>query len=85
MWGLDKLISSNYSATWIPEKVPTLILGSEFDWMTPFELFENDPRFLRDNITFCKVKEAGHFSWADNPSGVKAAFEKFLTKLKGIP
>lgn len=82
MWGLDKLISSNYSATWIPKKVPTLILGSEFDWMTPFELFQNDPRFLRDNIEFCEVKEAGHFSWIDNPSEVKAAFEKFSLRLK---
>ena len=82
MWGLDKLVSSNYSATWIPEKVPTLILGSEFDWMTPFELFQNDPRFLRDNIEFCEVKEAGHFSWIDNPSEVKAAFEKFSARLK---
>lgn len=82
MWGLDRLVSSNYSATWIPEQVPTLILGSEFDWMTPFELFQNDPRFTRDNIELCEVKEAGHFSWMDNPSEVKAAFEKFSTRLK---
>ncbi len=82
MWGLDKLISSNYSATWIPEKVPTLILGSEFDWMTPFELFQNDPRFIRDNIEFCEVKEAGHCCWIDNPSEVKAAFDKFSARLK---
>lgn len=81
-WGLEKLVSINYSATWIPERVPTLVLGSEFDWMTPFELFQNDARFLRENIELCEVKEAGHFSWLDNPSEVKAAFEKFSARLK---
>ena len=50
--------------------------------MTPFELFQNDLRFLRDNIELCEVKEAGHFSWIDNPSEVKAAFEKFSARLK---
>lgn len=82
VWGMDKLISINYSATWIPEKIPTLVLGSEFDWMTPFKLFQNDPRFLRDNIELCEIKKAGHFSWIDNPSDVKKAFEKFTARLK---
>ncbi len=81
-WGLEKLVACNYSATWIPKKVPTLILGSEFDWMTPFELFKNDTRFLRENIEFCEIKEAGHFSWIDNPSEIKAVFERFAARLK---
>lgn len=79
---MHKVASSDYTATWIPENVPTLIIGSEFDYMIPFEIFQNDPRFLRPNIKLVEIKEAGHFSWIDNPEAVKAAFQKLFRHLR---
>ncbi len=80
-WWLHKVEACGYTATWIPEKVPALIIGNEFDYMTPFEIFQNDPRFARPNIELVEIKEAGHFNWIDNPEGVKAAFQNFSDSL----
>ena len=81
-WWMHKVISYGYTATWIPENVPTLIIGSEFDSMTPFEIFQNDPRFLRPNIELVEIKEASHFNWIDNPDAVQDAFQNFSSILK---
>lgn len=80
-WWMHKVESSGYTATWIPENVPALIIGNEFDYITPFEIFQSDPRFLRPNIEFVEIKEAGHFNWIDNPDAVKAAFQNFSASL----
>jgi len=80
-WWMNKIAASGYSATWIPEKVPTLIIGNAFDYMAPFELFRNDSRFVRPNIELIEIKEAGHFNWIDNPDAVKAAIQNFATNL----
>jgi pimeloyl-ACP methyl ester carboxylesterase len=80
-WWLDKVASCGYTATWIPENVPTLIIGNEFDYMTPFEIFQNDPRFVRPNVALVEIKEAGHFNWIENPDAVKAAFQNFSARL----
>jgi pimeloyl-ACP methyl ester carboxylesterase len=80
-WWMHKVASEGYTATWIPENVPALIIGNEFDYMTPFEIFQNDPRFLRPNIKMVEIKEASHFNWVDNPDAVKAAFQSFSDTL----
>lgn len=80
-WWMDKVIVSGYTAAWIPKNVPALIIGSEFDFMTPFEIFQKDPRFLRPNIQLVEIKEAGHFNWMDNPEDVKTAFQNYSESL----
>lgn len=80
-WWMHKVISCGYTATWVPQNVPTLIVGSEFDYLTPIEIFENDLRFVRPNIELIEIKEAGHFNWIDNPDAVKVAFDKFCASL----
>lgn len=81
LWWMDKVASKGYTATWIPKNVPTLIIGNEFDYMTPFGIFKNDQRFLRPNIQFVEIKAAGHFNWIDNPEDVKAAFQNYSRTL----
>lgn len=81
-WWMKKVSTYGYTATWIPENVPTLIIGNEFDGMTPFEIFQNDLRFLRPNIELVEIKEASHFNWIDNPDAVKKAFQHFYSALK---
>lgn len=80
-WWTHKVTSCGYTATWILQNIPTLIIGSEFDYLTPFELFKDDERYLRSNIDFIEIKEAGHFSWIDNPEAVRVAFQNFSATL----
>lgn len=80
-WWMHKVVSYGYTATWIPSQVPTLIIGNEFDYMTPFDIFQKDERFRRPNIEFVEIKEAGHFNWIDNPEAVKSAFDHFSKTL----
>lgn len=78
---MNKIALAGYTAIWVPKKVPTLIIGNEYDFMTPFEIFQSDSRFLRSNIKFVEIKEAGHFNWMDNPDAVKAAFQMYSDAL----
>ena len=81
VWWLRKAIELNFSAKWIPQAVPTLIVGSKFDCICPFSLFEKDKRFERDNIKLVYVENAGHFPWVEQPQDIVNAFENLCYRL----
>lgn len=81
-WWQLKSAELNFSATWIPEKVPTLIIGGTEDCMAPPTLFLNDTRFHRDNISMVTIQDAGHMPWIENMDAVKDAFDVFIAALK---
>lgn len=78
LWWQRKVIELNFSAKWIPEKVPTLIIGGKYDCICPFHLFQNDTRFNRPNIQLFYVENGGHLGWIDNPTAVKNEFMHFV-------
>lgn len=82
IWWLKKSIELNFSAEWIPQKIPTLIVGGKYDCICPFSLFEKDERFKRDNIELFFIENAGHAGWIENPDAVRTAFEQFITRLE---
>jgi len=63
--------------TWIPEKVPVLIVGANHDFVTPSTIFKQDARFNRANIKMIDIPDAGHFPWVEKPLLVKEAFKMF--------
>lgn len=73
-WWIRKVHEINFNAKWIPQEVPTFILGASHDFITPYSLFENDVRFQRKNITMKKIQNAGHFPWLEQMTIVKEAF-----------
>jgi pimeloyl-ACP methyl ester carboxylesterase len=77
-WWQKKAREINFNAKWIPQNVPTLILGAEFDFITPQSIFKKDKRFQRKNITITEIRNAGHFPWLEQPTSVKAAFDSFF-------
>ncbi|MES2215156.1 MAG: alpha/beta hydrolase [Pseudomonadota bacterium] len=81
MWWQKKAAEMPYNATWVPQQVKTLIIGAEFDAMTPFVLFQKDARFKRDNIKMAFIKDAGHFPWVEQPKEVKRLFDRFTRSL----
>lgn len=74
VWWLKKAYEINFNAKWIPQSVPTLIVGASHDFITPYSLFEGDKRFDRKNITMKKIHNAGHFPWLEQMAIVKEAF-----------
>lgn len=84
VWWLKRASNSHFTAQWIPENVPTLIIGGSEDCITPISLFENDNRFARKNIQIKTINGAGHFPWLENIEAVKASFDSFLHKLTSI-
>lgn len=62
---------------WVPQTVPTLILGGENDYITPLEIFMQDKRFERTNIKICNIPNAGHFPWLEKPGFMRAKFAAF--------
>lgn len=78
VWWLRKSQEINYNAKWIPEKLPTLILGASEDCITPFSIFERDSRFNRDNILLRKIEQAGHFPWLEQKDVVKSLFKEYV-------
>lgn len=81
VWWQRKAIESNFSAKWIPQNVPTLIVGSKYDCICPFSLFKDDERFKRSNVELLFVGDAGHLIWMENPAAAKEAFKKMEKRL----
>ncbi len=81
VWWQRKAVELNFSAKWIPQHVPTLIIGSKYDCICPFSLFEKDQRFQRSNVQLLFVEDAGHLIWVENPSAARNAFKRFLSHL----
>ncbi len=81
VWWQTKAIELNFTAKWIPQKVPTLIIGSKYDCICPFSLFEEDKRFDRDNVKLLFIENAGHLIWLENPDAAREAFESFVSGL----
>lgn len=80
-WWLKKSIELNFNAKWIPQNVPTLIIGGSHDYIVPFHLFENDSRFNRENITFKRVENSGHIPWLEQMPIVVKTFKDFCDRI----
>ncbi len=76
VWWMRKAVELNFSAQWIPQSVPTLIINAKYDCIVPYTLFQNDTRFRRPNIERLVIEDAGHFIWVENPAAAKQAFQK---------
>ena len=81
VWGQIRALEGKLLAKWIPQKVPTLIIGAKYDCICPFTLFKNNQRFHRDNIKMFYIENGGHFPWIENPRAIEQAFNEFLTHL----
>jgi len=82
VWWLRKAQEINFTAKWIPQHIPTLIVGATQDYITPFSLFKGDKRFDRTNILLKTIPNAGHFPWIEQMEAVKAAFSELLKKYR---
>src|SRR3990167_3633777 len=79
-WWMSKVQEIHYSAKWIPQKTPTLLIGGAEDAVIPFSLFLEDKRFHRSNIQLEEVKSAAHFVWIDDLECVYNLLKSFIKK-----
>lgn len=79
LWWIKKVQDVNYDAKWIPQHVPTLIMGGTKDYVVPCSIFETDKRFHRNNIEIKTLHDAGHFLWLDQMAIVKEVFNSFIS------
>ena len=77
-----KFFHPNYEAAFIPRSIPTLIIGSELDHITPLNLFMEDERWHCKNITIECLKGEGHFPWTSGMLNIKRCFEEMITKIR---
>ncbi len=75
--------SEKYQATWIPQKVNTLVITGSLDHITPFSLFKNNKMYQRENILMKEISGAGHYPWFENPNEVTYAFQEFVRQSYG--
>ncbi len=83
VWWQIEMVKRNFTAEWVPQKVPTLIIGGRYDCIVPFSVFQKDARFHRGNIQMVKIEEGGHMPWIEEPQKVKEEFERFCQKSLG--
>lgn len=81
VWGQVKMAEGKLIAQWIPEEIPTLIVGGKYDCICPFSLYTKDQRFHRDNIELLFIENAGHCPWLENPKAMREAFERFILQI----
>jgi pimeloyl-ACP methyl ester carboxylesterase len=72
----------DYKATWVPQKLPTLIFAGTEDKITPLYLFQNSKEFQRENIKIVEITNAGHFPWIENPAEVIHAFNEYCDLIR---
>lgn len=77
VWWLRKAVEIEFSAKWIPQNIPTMIVGSSFDCIAPFTLFQKDQRFARENIELHLLEDCGHLPWIEKPEKVNHLFKSF--------
>jgi len=75
--------SEKYQATWIPQKVNTLIMAGSNDHITPLNLFQNNNQYQRENILLNEISGAGHYPWFENPDEVVQGFQAYFRKSYG--
>lgn len=80
VWGQIKALEGKLSAKWVPQRVPTLIIGAKYDCICPFLLFKNDERFNRQNIRLLFIENAGHCPWVEDPIAVRKAFGELCSQ-----
>ena len=78
LWWLSMNAQKTFAAQWVPQKIPTLLLGGSHDFTVPCSLFEQDKRFHRDNIHLVRIENAGHCPWLEKREEVHTAFQAFL-------
>ena len=81
-WAVAEILP-NYEACWIPSELPTLVIGGEHDYTTPFELMQNDPRMQRENIELYCIKDASHFPWIQQKQLLIDSLVRFSEKFQG--
>lgn len=79
VWWQNKAIEINFNAKWIPNNVPTLIIGGEYDSIVPLSLFKDDDRFRNKNINIVEINNAGHMPWIEENIKVTQLFQNFAT------
>lgn len=75
----DIFNSKTYEATWIPQQLPTLIIGGSTDHIISLELFKKNNRYRRNNILIKEISDAGHYPWFENPKEIIMAFENYCS------
>ncbi|MDP1880251.1 MAG: alpha/beta hydrolase [Parachlamydiaceae bacterium] len=81
VWGQIRALEGKLLSKWVPQAVPTLIIGAKYDCICPFSLFNNDERFHRKNIKLLLIEDGGHCPWIENPKEVNKAFKEFIIDL----
>ncbi len=81
VWWQQKAHAINFSAKWVPEKVPTLIISGTEDCITPSTLFERDTRFKKPNIMRHVIEGGGHFPWIEKYADVEKSFKTYIKQL----
>lgn len=73
--------AEKYQASWIPDRVKTLITTGDSDYITPLDLFQNKHGYQRDNILIKEISGAGHYPWFENPQAVVQLFQQYSTEI----
>lgn len=81
VWWQRKAMEMEFSAKWIPQSIPTMIVGGTFDCITPFTLFQKDQRFVRENIELHLLEDCGHLPWVEKPEKVNELFKSFTYRV----
>lgn len=80
-WWQKYLIETQYTAQWVPQSLPMMVIGGGLDYITPISIYENDQRFKRSNIQIFKIEEGGHLPWMERPETIHSLFQSFCEKI----
>lgn len=80
-WWQNHVLEHGFAAKWIPQQMPTMIVGGKYDCIAPFTLFQNYKPCHRDNIKMIYLDNGGHCGWVEDPKAIKQGFDQFIADL----
>lgn len=78
----DNNFDTKYTAKFIPQSLPTLIMTGEHDQIIPLSVYTSKPAYHRENIVIKQINNASHYPWFDNPQQMLELITEFVEKFK---
>lgn len=81
LWA-DQNFHPFYKSSWIPNILPTIIIGSNEDRLLPIKFFHDQKDWDKENITILQLENTGHFPWLSHLDSINDALLKLAKNIR---
>lgn len=81
LWA-DQNFHPFYKCNWVPNTLPTIIIGSDEDRLLPVKFFKDQKEWSKENITIIQLENTGHFPWLSHFDIINESLSKLAKHIQ---